>query len=580
MRSQLFKSVLCLLTALVIIFPLGGCGKDQPTYEDGHYVTEKGEIIEDQEVTLDVIALTHYQKKFDKLSKEEDRRVVISKYLEYHLPAEGEKQLVGKAELIKQLSEFDLEMPDIYGNQLGTVEDIISKASTALSLAEIYGEIKNNKGFKEFIGDISEDCEVVDLLVNFSRACYIVSDLATNDVNDRQAYCSDIIDGLSLITSNIPIFDEYFTQTLEIVKTGMKELIKSYTAHETHLGVLAMEIEEGTFFSAHNFEWILIPDRWKFRSAPSIELILKNDDLFDTIPRGPITVNSKKDPDKDPEKDPEKDPYEYFKKYILDRVRREVTNDFEPEDSSTQTETSGSTGTSSNSGTTPTPNKTPNTSPELPKKPDIEPNPHRTPCAEDKHSWKSTKVLKQPTCIEEGIDSMTCANCWATMEKPIAKVDHAYEEEVIPPTTEKMGYSLFTCKVCGKFYRDKITDPLPSEPTPRISGAGNWYGEGRREHSKTGFFKLRIDSVSESSISGYLDVYTIVLGNQKTVHQTTFTGTGQATEDGYVYLLKFDQSVTFGVVPAYTCTEMKLYYKSEKDIYAFEGLYEVVMKRT
>ncbi len=551
MKTQLFKTVICLLLALAIVLPLGGCGKDQPTYEDGHYVDAKGTVIEDKEVTLDVIAMTHYQEKFDELKKGEDRRFVIARYLEYHLPAVGGAKLAGQTEMIAQLSNFDINTPSAYENCLSLADGILAEASAALSLAEIEAKIKNDAGFEEFIGKVSKTCEIAEFALKFSKACYIVADLSNNDISNKQEYCDDIIDALSFITSNIPIFDSYFTKSLDVIKGGVGQVIKNYEWKETQLAVYGMEIEEKTFYSAHNFEWILMPDRWKFRSAPAIDLILRNDDLFDTIPEGK--------------------PYEYFRAYIVDRVGRELTNNFEPENSSAQPETPGSTGTSSGSDATTTPGTT--TTPEITTRPDITPNPK---CS---HVWNPAEVVKEATCEEQGLQIKTCRHCKGTKEETIGKLGHDDKKEVVEPTYEAGGCTRFTCQRCGRIQEEDRTDKLAAS-FPVISQPTTWYGEGRREHSKTGFFKLRVDSVSGSHISGYLDVYTIVLGNHKTIHQTTFTGTGQATESGYVYLLKFDQSVTFGVTPAYTYSEMKLYYKSEKDIFAFEGMYEVVMNRT
>lgn len=102
------------------------------------------------------------------------------------------------------------------------------------------------------------------------------------------------------------------------------------------------------------------------------------------------------------------------------------------------------------------------------------------------------------------------------------------------------------------------------------------------------YFELRVDTVSEDYISGYLEVYRLDSGklelNPKSgervaTHQTTFHGEGKANAEGYEYLLKFDIPKTFGTVITETCSEMTLYYISEKDIFKFNYMYQVVMGR-
>ncbi len=530
MKLQLYKHVMCLLMAFVILVPMVGCEKEnKPTYDNGKYYNSKGEVMEDKDVTLDVISMIHYQKNYDELTVSKERRHVVSLYLEHHLPATNKTQLTGKNTVIDLVSGFDPSLPSVYENRLDLANGILSEASTVLSLAEIYAKFKDDSNFEKFTEKMSKTCELADVVLKFSKACYIVADLTNNDIDNKQEYCNDIIDALGLITSNVPVFDEYFTQSLEIVKTGLQEVLEKYEMRKVMYDIYEKEIDPNaqTIFTAGD-EFAAMANSQMWEVGPSISKILKQKGLLSKIPAG--------------------NPYKCFRDYILWRVPYELQG-----------------------GKTEAP-----VEPDTTVTSDIIPS-NRPLCSE--HNWMTKTIIKQATCMEKGIESLICKDCWATTEKLIEKAEHNYEEKVIPPTTEKMGYSVFTCKICGDYYMDKLTEQLSFMP-PSINGSTIWSGNGKQEHSKNRTFKLRVDSVSKDHISGYLEVSADVLGNTKYTHQTTFSGKGQPTDEGYVYLLKFDKSVTFGVIPAYEYTELDIYYNSKKDTFTFKHMYQVTMTRT
>ena len=309
MKTRFFKSILCLCLAFVIALPLVGCKSKTYAIKEGKYVDTNGVIIADTNVTLDFIAQNEYRKNFDDLESENKRRNVVSLYLEYHLPASSDGEIARKNAMINQLSKLDVTNPNIaelFKDGVDTTEGVLSDASNALALAEIYSKIKKNKGFEEFVGKLDDACSVVNVVTNFSKACLIVVDLSNNDISNKQEYCDDVIDALTYITSYVPFFDNYFEQTLKTVKVGVQTVIKQYDKYYGKLPAYDAELgNKKGFFSIQQFEFILDSKKWDSDLAPSIADILDNSDQFHTIPAG--------------------QPFVCLKEYILYRISVEQT---------------------------------------------------------------------------------------------------------------------------------------------------------------------------------------------------------------------------------------------------------------
>ena len=72
-----------------------------------------------------------------------------------------------------------------------------------------------------------------------------------------------------------------------------------------------------------------------------------------------------------------------------------------------------------------------------------------------------------PTCTESGWEVYYCTACMAYDETlhEVKPLGHAYAASVTAPTTEKGGYTTYTCKRCKNSYKTDFTDPLPKDDT-------------------------------------------------------------------------------------------------------------------
>ena len=78
------------------------------------------------------------------------------------------------------------------------------------------------------------------------------------------------------------------------------------------------------------------------------------------------------------------------------------------------------------------------------------------------HDWDEGQETKAATCTVEGEMTYTCRRegCGATRTEAIAKIPHTYESVVTKPTCEGIGYTTYTCSVCGDSYVDDIVAAL------------------------------------------------------------------------------------------------------------------------
>lgn len=73
------------------------------------------------------------------------------------------------------------------------------------------------------------------------------------------------------------------------------------------------------------------------------------------------------------------------------------------------------------------------------------------------HSYKDS-VIKNPTCIEQGILGYKCRYCDEKYEEPIAVIEHEYSESKHQePTCIKEGIKEYTCKMCKDIKTETIS---------------------------------------------------------------------------------------------------------------------------
>ena len=87
------------------------------------------------------------------------------------------------------------------------------------------------------------------------------------------------------------------------------------------------------------------------------------------------------------------------------------------------------------------------------------------------HDWSEWTVETEPTCVDEGKKTRVCNTCTKQEEAVISPTGvHTYSKQVVLPTYDAQGYTIYTCEVCNYTYKDHFTDKLerPAEkPTEK-----------------------------------------------------------------------------------------------------------------
>ena len=87
------------------------------------------------------------------------------------------------------------------------------------------------------------------------------------------------------------------------------------------------------------------------------------------------------------------------------------------------------------------------------------------------HDWSEWTVETEPTCVDEGKKTRVCNTCTKREEAVISPTGkHTYSKQVVLPTYDEQGYTIYTCEVCNYTYKDDFTDKLerPAEkPTEK-----------------------------------------------------------------------------------------------------------------
>ena len=83
------------------------------------------------------------------------------------------------------------------------------------------------------------------------------------------------------------------------------------------------------------------------------------------------------------------------------------------------------------------------------------------------HDWSEWTVETEPTCVDEGKKTRVCNTCTKREEAVISPTGkHTYSKQVVLPTYDEQGYTIYTCKVCNYSYKDDFTDKL-ERPTEK-----------------------------------------------------------------------------------------------------------------
>ena len=83
------------------------------------------------------------------------------------------------------------------------------------------------------------------------------------------------------------------------------------------------------------------------------------------------------------------------------------------------------------------------------------------------HDWSEWTVETEPTCVDEGKKTRVCNTCTKQEKAVISPTgEHTYSKQVVLPTYDEQGYTIYTCKVCNYSYKDDFTDKL-ERPTEK-----------------------------------------------------------------------------------------------------------------
>ena len=84
----------------------------------------------------------------------------------------------------------------------------------------------------------------------------------------------------------------------------------------------------------------------------------------------------------------------------------------------------------------------------------------RTIPAQGSHSFGEWRVYENSTCIKQGTERRHCTICGTYQERNLDFAEHNYKPTVIEPTCSEIGYTVYTCKVCGERYTAAILKPV------------------------------------------------------------------------------------------------------------------------
>ncbi len=120
----------------------------------------------------------------------------------------------------------------------------------------------------------------------------------------------------------------------------------------------------------------------------------------------------------------------------------------------------------------------------------------------------------------------------------------------------------------------EVQASVPSEPIEKADNV-NWVGYGKVDVVKDRRFDLEIYKMTDSSISGHLEVSYLY----KCTHNTEFTGTGTEADGKIIYELTFETPAVVGEKPlTYEYSQLELTYDKSREEFSFDKVYSVTMK--
>lgn len=134
------------------------------------------------------------------------------------------------------------------------------------------------------------------------------------------------------------------------------------------------------------------------------------------------------------------------------------------------------------------------------------------------HSWDKGTVTKNATCSQTGVKTYKCQTpgCTKTKTETIkATGKHSYTTKVVKPTYAAKGYTLHTCKVCKKSYKDKYTAKLtvPKTAIKKITPASKKLTVSWNKKSCSGY---QIQIATNSSFTKNAKLITVSSGKSVT----------------------------------------------------------------
>ena len=77
------------------------------------------------------------------------------------------------------------------------------------------------------------------------------------------------------------------------------------------------------------------------------------------------------------------------------------------------------------------------------------------------HDWSEWTVETEPTCVDEGKKTRVCNTCTKQEKAVISPTGvHTYSKQVVLPTYDEQGYTIYTCEVCNYSYKGDYTAKL------------------------------------------------------------------------------------------------------------------------
>lgn len=137
------------------------------------------------------------------------------------------------------------------------------------------------------------------------------------------------------------------------------------------------------------------------------------------------------------------------------------------------------------------------------------------------HNWSQWRVSKAATCTTNGVQERECSLCHEKETKLILELGHSYAEEVVKPTCDQPGYTVYTCTRCGHSYvdMDSIVEALGHAYDKEVTAP---------THDKMGYTTYTCTRCGHSYVSDYTDA----LGHeytQKVTKEPTCTEEGVMT---------------------------------------------------